>query len=233
MSQSSAQLAVALDVPTRERALGLAAKLQGVVPWLKVGLELFVAQGPSLVGELKSLGFQVFLDLKLLDIPNTVRGGVRSAAASGADLLTLHAMGGPDMLKAAAGAARETGLQLAAVTVLTSYTKEQAQELFGQPPGILAPSLAQRAWDAGLGWVVASADEAAAIKESVSPGIKIITPGIRLADTTNDQARVAKPSHAVRQGSDLLVVGRPIHGADDPVLAARRYLRDMGNQSEP
>lgn len=231
------QLAVALDLPTWPEASRMAGQLRGVVPWLKVGLELFVASGPQVVAELKAQGFHVFLDLKFHDIPNTVRGAVRSASRLGADLLTLHASGGTAMLSAAAQGRQDArddagtpGPLLVAVTVLTSLG-EQDLDLYAAPSlPELADTLAGLAVRAGLDGVVCSAFEAARIKARFGAGLVCVTPGIRLADASrDDQRRVADPAMAVVQGANLLVVGRPITHAQDPATVARTYLAAMAS----
>jgi orotidine-5'-phosphate decarboxylase len=243
MAERAAQLVVALDFQTGAEALDMAAKLQGVAPWLKVGLELFVAEGPVIVRELKALGFRVFVDLKFLDIPNTVRGAVRSAVKSGADMLNIHAVGGMDMARVAVAArdeaASELGLAarplLLAVTVLTSMAcaNENAPSLpllNGREPAQVVLELAGASQAAGLDGVVCSGREAASIKAACGADFLCLTPGIRIPDPSaapDDQRRVMTPEAAVAAGSDFLVVGRPITRAADPAASARDILRRM------
>lgn len=242
MPKLSPQLVVALDFQTQAEALDMANRLQGVVPWLKVGLELFVAEGPGIVRELKALGFQVFVDLKFLDIPNTVRGAVRSCVKSGADMLNIHACGGTDMARVAVAArdeaATEMGLAtrplLFAVTVLTSMMDPSLPVLNGREPAAVVLELAQASRAAGLDGVVCSGQEASAIKAACGPEFLCLTPGIRIPDPNapaDDQRRVMTPEAAVAAGSDFLVVGRPITRAADhlggPASAARDILRRM------
>ena len=229
------QLVVALDLPDRAAATDMARVLRGHVTWLKVGLELFTAVGPAVVADLKTMGFSVFLDLKFLDIPNTVRGAVRSACGLGADMLTLHALGGEAMLRAAlegrAGAnVSDPGPLLMAVTVLTSMGPGETA-LLGRSgaggPLALVHELTALTARAGLDGVVCSAHEARAVKQA-HPGLGCLTPGIRLPEAdVGDQRRVADPAFAVAQGAEYLVVGRPITAAADPAGAAQRHLNAM------
>jgi orotidine-5'-phosphate decarboxylase len=246
MPKQAPQLVVALDFQTAPEALDMAAKLTGIAPWkplwLKVGLELFVAEGPGIVRELKALGFQVFVDLKFLDIPNTVRGAVRSAVKSGADMLNIHAIGGADMARVAVAARDEAVVELGlkarpllfAVTVLTSMMDPSIPVLNGREPAQVVLELAKVSQAAGLDGVVCSGQEAARIKAACGPDFLCLTPGIRIPDpkaTTSvqgdDQRRVMTPEAAVAAGSDFLVVGRPITRSADPAAAARDILRRM------
>ena len=251
MMPRAPELVVALDFPARAEALGMAERLSGVVPWVKVGLELFVAEGPIIVRELKALGFRVFVDLKFLDIPNTVRGAVRSCVKSGADMLNIHASGGADMAEAAVAARDEMALELGlaekplllAVTVLTSMAPANENDpalplLNGRDPAAVVLELALASRAAGLDGVVCSGQEAASIKAACGPEFLCLTPGIRIpnpAATTSlqgdDQRRVMTPEAAVAAGSDFLVVGRPITRAADPVAAARDVLCSMAQAS--
>ncbi|PKN09175.1 MAG: orotidine-5'-phosphate decarboxylase [Deltaproteobacteria bacterium HGW-Deltaproteobacteria-8] len=241
MPKREPQLVVALDFQTKGEALALAAQLKGVAPWLKVGLELFVAEGPGIVRELKALGFRVFVDLKFLDIPNTVRGAVRSAVKSGADMLNIHACGGADMARVAVAArdeaAAEMGLDtrplLLSVTVLTSMMDPSLPVLNGRAPAQVVLELAKASRAAGLDGVVCSGQEAAGIKAACGQDFLCLTPGIRIPNpeaTPDDQRRVMTPEAAVAAGSDFLVVGRPITRAVDPAAAAREILHRMGGR---
>ncbi len=226
-------LCVALDGSDRSWILAIAAALADHIGWLKVGLEAFTAHGPSLVEEVAALGPQVFLDLKLHDIPATVGRAAANCAACGASMLTVHAAGGRAMLEAAAaGARRGAGVappRVVAVTVLTSLDGTALAELeIPRQPVDLVASWARLAREAGLDGVVASAHEAATIRQDCGGGFLIVTPGIRPASSgIDDQRRVVTPAEAVRAGADILVVGRPITGADDPVEAARSILGEM------
>lgn len=255
----NAKLVVALDFQTADEALALARTLAPLAApgqpelWMKVGLELFVAQGPEVVRELKRLGFKVFLDLKFLDIPNTVRGAVRSAVKCGADMLNIHAAGGMDMAKAAVAARNEAYLEgggeavlgakplLFAVTVLTSMQDADTPILQGRPAAEVALELARATQAAGLDGVVCSGHEAARIKEACGQEFLCLTPGIRVPapdssdSQADDQRRVMTPEAAVAAGSDYLVVGRPITRAPQdkggPVASAREILRRMSQAS--
>ncbi|HEX3662930.1 MAG TPA: orotidine-5'-phosphate decarboxylase [Acidobacteriaceae bacterium] len=227
-----ARLIVALDFPLAESALALADRIEGQVRWLKVGLELYCAEGPGLVRELRRRGFSVFLDLKLHDIPNTVAGAVRSAAATGAELLTLHAAGGPAMLRAAADAAASLSNppQLLAVTVLTSMDQAQLTAIgVGAAPADQVRRLAAVAADAGITGLVASAEEVATLR-GLYPQATLVIPGIRPAGAAiGDQKRVATPAAALADGASYLVIGRPITQAADPVAATQAILAEMAS----
>jgi len=213
---------LALDVPSAAEA-HLLLRAVPEAEWVKVGLQLFTAEGPALVRSLVDAGRRVFLDLKLHDIPNTVAGAVRSASALGVDLLTVHASGGRAMLQAAAGAASGSVTRLLAVTVLTSLNDEEVAEAWGR--GRLdTPSevgrLAGLALSCGVQGVVCSVHEAAAIRTSYGSEPLVLTPGIRLpGGDAGDQRRVATPAAAVSAGSDFLVIGRAVTGALDPAAA--------------
>ncbi len=224
-------LIVALDVPTLADARTLVEPLKGVCRWVKVGLELFCAAGPAAVEQMRSAGFNVFLDLKLHDIPNTVAGAVRSAAASGASMLTVHTMGGPAMLQAAqeAAASVANGPILLGVTVLTSMDEFQlsAVGIAGSPAAEVI-RLAELARASGLGGLVCSPEEAAAVRQALGPDMTLVTPGIRpQGASVGDQKRIATPAAALRAGADYLVVGRPITQAKDPAAAAEAILKEM------
>ena len=216
------KLMVALDVNNAQEALVMRDKLGDSVGWLKVGLRLFVAQGPSLIEKLK-MTHQIFLDLKFHDIPNTVAQAIESAGKLGVQMVNVHAGGGLPMLQAAAkSAAAFPDMKLIAVTVLTSDTmpKEQALKL--------ALERAKLAKDAGLDGVVCSVHEAAEIKALCGVDFITVTPGIRWGNQdTQDQQRIADPRMAVEQGSDYLVVGRPILHAENPAQAAQEAVSMM------
>lgn len=231
-----AELVVALDFPTRGEALGMARRLAGAVTWVKVGLELYTAEGPSMVAELRAMGFKVFVDLKFMDIPNTVRGAVRSAVRAGADMVNVHALGGARMMAAARegldeAAATERKPVLLAVTVLTSMDERDLALPPGGTVADLVLSLARSAREAGLHGVVCSAHEAAAVKAACGAGFACLTPGIRMADADDDQRRVMTPGRAVAQGADYLVAGRPITRAQDPVTVAKQFIAQMGGSA--
>ncbi|HEY1810068.1 MAG TPA: orotidine-5'-phosphate decarboxylase [Acidobacteriaceae bacterium] len=226
------RLIVALDLPSAEPALALADRLHQHVRWLKVGLELYCSEGPALVRELRHRGFSVFLDLKLHDIPNTVAAAVRSAAATGAQLLTLHAAGGPAMLRAASDAAASlpNPPQLLAVTVLTSMDQAQLAAIgVTASPAEQVQRLAAVAADSGISGLVSSAEEVATLRTSY-PQATLVIPGIRPAGAAiGDQKRVATPAAALAAGASFLVIGRPIIQAADPVAATQAILAEMAS----
>lgn len=237
MAKASEYLCVALDRPSLEEALGLARQVGDRAGFLKVGLELFSAAGPTAVRELRALGPKVFLDLKLHDIPNTVAGAVRRATALGASLLTLHASGGAGMISAARKAAEDAAAKLSverprllAVTVLTSLDASALSQTLGieSPAQELVLRLAKLAKDAGADGVVCSAREVAAVKKACGSDFLAVTPGIRPAGgQAGDQKRVTTPADAIRAGADLLVVGRPVTAAPDPAAAADGILESI------
>lgn len=229
------RLVVALDVPTAAEALELARKLSGRVGMMKVGLELFCAEGPSFVRELQRIT-PVFLDLKFHDIPTTVQRALESVLALNPRLVNVHAQGGPAMLEAAAGAVRahrQRGgtTELLAVTVLTSLDREALARLGSTAdPGDMALHLARLAKECGADGVVCSAQEARALRESCGPEFRLLTPGIRPAGAAvQDQARVVTPAQALRDGATWLVVGRPITRAEDPAAAADAILGELAS----
>lgn len=213
---------VALDVPDMERALAMQEKIGGEAGWLKVGLRLFVAEGPALVRKLAE-EHKIFLDLKFHDIPNTVAEAVESAGKLGVQMLNVHAGGGPDMLKRASEAASGfPEMKLIAVTVLTSdpMSPEDAVSV--------ALERARMTQDAGLDGVVCSVHEVAAIKQACGAGFITVTPGIRWGGQgVQDQKRIANPGYAIESGSDYLVVGRPVLQADEPALVVREVVEMM------
>jgi len=216
----------------------MAEKLRGHVGMLKVGLELFTAEGPVLARYLVGRGEKVFLDLKFHDIPNTVRAAAREAAQFGVSILNVHASGGRKMMEAALEGAQEgarrTGRSrplVVGVTVLTSLASEDLDEVgIGGGAEEAVVRLARLVRDAGLDGVVTSPQETAVLRRALGPGFVIITPGIRPAipqGGTDDQARIATPGSAVQAGADFLVVGRPITGAADPAAAADAIVAEM------
>lgn len=224
------RLAFPLDYPTlaeAERGAALVAESAGV---LKIGLELFVSEGPAAVRRLRDLA-AIFLDLKLHDIPETVERAVASACGLGVRYLTIHAAGGPKMLERAAKRAEKegTGLMLLAVTVLTSLDASDLAAV-GVPaaPGEQALRLARLAVGSGVPGLVCSSAEVGALRQALGPDVILVTPGIRPAgSSTDDQKRVGTPSDAIRAGSSVLVVGRPIRDAADPRAAARAVLNEI------
>jgi len=233
-SAAADRICIALDFGARADALAAARRFAGRVGWLKVGLEAFVAEGPSLVEEVAATGAKVFLDLKFHDIPATVAGAVASAARSGARMVNVHASGGRAMLEAAREAADRAGLErLIAVTLLTSIDARALSDLpaAGTPEGI-ARRLALLARDCGLAGVVCSATDLPAIRGACGPDFFTVVPGIRPAGAdVQDQKRVATPASALAAGADLLVIGRPITAAPDPDAALDRILKEIEGRS--
>jgi orotidine-5'-phosphate decarboxylase len=231
---SNERLIVALDFPDASAALACADKLAGSVSWFKVGLELYLAAGDSVVSELKRRGHHVFLDLKLHDIPNTAASAVRSLARLEPDLLTVHAAGGRAMLTAAAEAARSLPHppRLLAVTVLTSMDAAALAETgVSASPVEQVLRLARLAAECGLDGMVCSPAEVAAL-HSALPKALLVTPGIRPAGAdAGDQKRIATPQFALAAGASKLVIGRPITAAADPKAAAQAILSDMAKSN--
>jgi orotidine-5'-phosphate decarboxylase len=226
------RLAVALDLPDEHEAIKLVDRLGQTCQWYKVGMELYYAAGNRIIQQLRDRGFNVFLDLKLHDIPNTVAGAVRSAAQAGASLLTIHASGGAAMMTAAAEAAATPGSpRLLAVTVLTSM---DANELTGigitTSPADHVLRLAKLAQASGIDGMVCSAHEVALLRKETGPNTLLVIPGIRPAGSaTEDQKRIATPAQAIAHGASMLVVGRPITRAADPTDAALSILEEIEN----
>lgn len=214
---------VALDVPSAPEALALAERLPASACRLKVGKELFTSAGPALVETLVQRGHGVFLDLKFHDIPNTVAQACAAAARLGVWMINVHAFGGTKMMAAARDALERSGTRprLIAVTVLTSMGAADLAEVgLAEQPEMVALRLAALAQQAGLDGVVCSAREARAMRARFGATFELVTPGIRPADAAaDDQARIATPGNAIRDGSSYLVIGRPITRAADPAAA--------------
>ena len=224
---------IALDFKNAEETFSFLDKFTGRKPYVKIGMELFYAEGPQIVKEIKKRGHRIFLDLKLHDIPNTVKGGMRSLRDLGVDMTNLHAAGTIDMMKAALeGLTREDGTRplLIAVTQLTSTSQERMEKeiLIEKPIDEVVIKYARNAKEAGLDGVVCSPLEAGKIHESCGESFLTVTPGVRFADgDIGDQVRVTTPERAREIGSDYIVVGRPITKADDPVAAYERCIREF------
>jgi orotidine-5'-phosphate decarboxylase len=235
MSDPRSRLIVALDVPDRAAALRAADQLAGHIGYFKIGLELFTSEGPRLVEEIKSRGDRVFLDLKLHDIPNTVRGAVRSACKLGVQMLTVHASGGPIMLTAAYEEAQSSASPplLLAVTALTSLSLEDVHAL-GINGSIeqWVERLAEIARDSGIRGLVASTKELPMLRKKFQSEMQLVIPGIRPAGAaTQDQSRTATPAEAIRAGAGFIVVGRPILQASDPAKAADAIVAEIQSSS--
>ena len=224
---------IALDFKDGETALDFLDGFAGVKPFVKVGMELFYAEGPAIVKEIKKRGHKIFLDLKLHDIPNTVKGGMRSISGLGVDLINLHASGGTAMMKAALeGTFRADGSRplVVAVTQLTSTSQNILREelLIHTSMDETILHYAKNAKEAGLDGIVCSPLEASLIKKQLGSGFITVTPGIRFEGSdAEDQVRVTTPSDAGKTGTDYIVVGRPITQALDPVQAYSRCLKEF------
>jgi orotidine-5'-phosphate decarboxylase len=221
------RLIVGLDVPTVAEASKVVEELDGVVSFYKIGYQLAFAGGLDFARELAAGGAKVFLDMKLLDIDNTVAKGVENIARMGVSMLTLHAY--PKAMRAAVEAARGSGLCLLGVTVLTSMDEQDMIEAgYEYDPHTLVLRRAEQALAAGMGGIVCSAGEAAAVRKIVGPELAVVTPGIRPAGSARgDQKRVVTPRDAIRAGASHLVVARPIVASVDRRAAARAILEEM------
>jgi orotidine-5'-phosphate decarboxylase len=229
--QPKSRLFVALDVPDVARARALVATLGDTVACYKIGLELVFGGGIALARELQGAGKQIFLDMKLLDIPNTVEKAVANIASLGIDYVTVHASDSKTMAAAVRGRGT-TALKLLGVTVLTSLDgADLAQQgIASMTPAELVLHRAKLAKAAGFDGVISSGHEAQAVRAEVGPGFLIVTPGIRLTDGPDgDQARVMTPERAIAAGASHLVVGRPITEAVDPAAAARHIVSRIAN----
>ncbi|MDJ0762251.1 MAG: orotidine-5'-phosphate decarboxylase [Myxococcota bacterium] len=222
------RLILALDAPSYESAAAVLARVENQVGVVKIGLELFTACGPPAIEMAKNCGYDVFLDLKLHDIPNTVAGAVRAARTLGVDMLTVHVGGGREMLESAAAAAGGD-MQLLGVTLLTSLDAEDLDPVAIVPdPSAVVERRATVAATAGLAGIVCSSREIGAVRNIIGWDSIIVTPGIRPAGgALGDQKRIATPYAAITAGADYLVVGRPIHQAPNPALAAGSIVADI------
>jgi len=226
------KIIVALDYPQAAPALELARRLQPALCRLKVGKELFTAAGPQLVEQLQRLGFEIFLDLKFHDIPNTTAQACKSAAALGVWMVNVHALGGRRMLEAARAALAhvERRPQLIAVTILTSLAQDDLHDIgIESTPAQMVSRLARLTQACGLDGVVCSAQEAAILRSQCGADFRLVTPGIRPAQAAvDDQARIMTPSAALAAGASYLVIGRPITQAPNPLQALRDILKETG-----
>ncbi len=226
------RIIVALDYSDAASALALVHRLQPELCRLKVGKELFTAAGPQLIEQLQQRGFEVFLDLKFHDIPNTTAQACKAAAALGVWMVNVHALGGKRMLEAAREALAnvESRPKLIAVTVLTSMAQDDLQGIgISESPAQMVSRLAQLAHDSGLDGVVCSAQEASILRQQCGKDFCLVTPGIRPANAAaNDQSRIMTPRAALESGASYLVIGRPITQAPDPLQALQEISQDMG-----
>ena len=230
---SKRDVIIACDFSSKEQTLNFLDKFTGRKPFVKIGMELFYAEGPEIVRTIKERGHRIFLDLKLHDIPNTVKKAMSVLRNLDVDMTNVHAAGTVDMMKAAIeGLTREDGTRplLIAVTQLTSTSEERMQKemLIGASINDTIVKYAENAKAAGLDGVVCSPLEAAMVKEACGTEFMTVTPGVRFADgDVGDQVRVTTPERAKEIGSDFIVVGRPITAADDPVAAYERCMREF------
>ncbi len=229
-------LILVLDAQSPREVMPALRQLQGTVRWVKVGLEMFAACGPDAVREIADLGFKVFLDLKLHDIPNTVAKAVESAAKLPIGMLTLHTGGGREMMQWAAKAQQQhaPNLLLLGVTVLTSMSAPGLAETgVSDSPEKQVVRLGKLAADSGIRGLVCSPLEIAPLRATLPPGVVLVTPGIRPRDAkADDQTRVMTPADAARTGANFIVVGRPIFKAPDPVVAAKAILAELDQKRD-
>lgn len=234
-AEAAAKVMVALDYPNAAAAGQLLEQINGIPCYIKVGMQLYYAAGPGFVEKLKSRGFHIFLDLKMHDIPNTVKGGASSIAALGVDMFNVHAAGGKAMMEAAMEGVSLAGSSdnrptVIAVTQLTSTSQLVMNEEIGIPGTVEDAVIhyASLAKQAGLDGVVASPSEVVAIKAACGSSFQTVTPGIRPAGAAlNDQTRIMTPGEALRQGTDFMVIGRPITAASDPRQALESIIEEL------
>ena len=228
---SDPKIIVALDYPNALLALELVARLEPALCRLKVGIELFTTARPRLIEQLMQRGFEIFLDLKFHDIPNTTAQACKVAAELGVWMVNVHALGGRKMMEAAREAMSlyNQSPKLIAVTLLTSMAQEDLTDLgIAVTPADMVLRLAMLARDSGLDGVVCSAREAALLRQHCGSEFCLVTPGIRSADAVaDDQSRIMTPSAALNQGADYLVIGRPITRAVDPLQALQSFVKQI------
>ncbi len=224
------KLALALDVENQEEAFSILDQLGNEKIIIKIGYLLFIKEGSDLIKKIKKKGFEVFLDLKLHDIPNTVYNGVKSAVEIGADYLTIHTLGGKEMMEKAVEAKRGSDLKLLGVTVLTSHNEDYLKYL-GTRYSLdqLALKLAKTAVSLGVDGIVSSPFEVRRLKEEIKKEFICVTPGIRFSNSDDDQKRVATPEFAVKEGADILVIGRPIIKAENKKELIKEIHRILQN----
>jgi orotidine-5'-phosphate decarboxylase len=230
-------LILVLDAPSPREVAPVLTRLSGRVRWVKIGLEMFTACGPDCVREVAGMGFNVFLDLKLHDIPNTAARAVESAARLPIKMLTLHTAGGGEMIRRAVKAQQQTAPQLLllGVTVLTSLGEKDLREIgVGAAPEEQVMRLARLGVDCGLGGLVCSPLEIKPLRALLPPSVRLVAPGIRPAGVgaDDDQTRVMTPAEAARAGANFIVVGRPIFKASDPVAAVAAILAELAEKGQ-
>lgn len=234
MIMNKPELIVALDRASSREAGVILDKIPETIKWYKVGLELFIADGPAALSMLRTKGKKIFLDIKLHDIPNTVARAVHTAAGYGISLLTVHALGGEAILRSAVEAAKTIGAgapKIIAVTILTSHSQNDLEAIgIREKISDQVLALAELALKCGVDGLVASVNEAQMLRKKLGKDFILVVPGIRPAGSaTQDQKRIATPAFAVEAGADFLVVGRPIIDANDPCAAATAILAEMQN----
>lgn len=233
MSKRDCKLILALDLPDRESALKILDGLRGKLEWVKIGLQMYLKYGADFVREVSGMGFKIFLDLKLFDIPNTVASAVESVSALPVSMLTIHASGGREMMRRAVESAAERNpeLLILGVTVLTSFDADSLAETGVElEPEWQVEKLAKLAVDSGLKGLVCSPLEIGGLRSILPEDTVLVTPGIRPSGSSADeQKRIMTPADAARAGSDFIVVGRPILKAENPAFAVSKILEEIAN----
>lgn len=233
MSKRDCKLILALDLPDRESALKILDGLRGKLEWVKIGLQMYLKYGADFVREVSGMGFKIFLDLKLFDIPNTVASAVESVSALPVSMLTIHASGGREMMRRAVESAAERNpeLLILGVTVITSFDADSLAETGVElEPEWQVEKLAKLAVDSGLKGLVCSPLEIEGLRSILPEDTVLVTPGIRPSGSSADeQKRIMTPTDAARAGSDFIVVGRPILKAENPAFAVSKILEEIAN----
>ena len=233
MSKRDCKLILALDLPDRESALKILDGLRGKLEWVKIGLQMYLKYGADFVREVSGMGFKIFLDLKLFDIPNTVASAVESVSALPVSMLTIHASGGREMMRRAVESAAERNpeLLILGVTVLTSFDADSLAETGVElEPEWQVEKLAKLAVDSGLKGLVCSPLEIEGLRSILPEDTVLVTPGIRPSGSSADeQKRIMTPADAARAGSDFIVVCRPILKAENPAFAVSKILEEIAN----
>ena len=233
MSKRDCKLILALDLPDRESALKILDELRGKLEWVKIGLQMYLKYGANFVREVSGMGFKIFLDLKLFDIPNTVASAVESVSVLPVSMLTIHASGGREMMRRAVESAAERNpeLLILGVTVLTSFDADSLAETGVElEPEWQVEKLAKLAVDSGLKGLVCSPLEIEGLRSILPEDTVLVTPGIRPSGSSADeQKRIMTPADAARAGSDFIVVGRPILKAENPAFAVSKILEEIAN----
>lgn len=233
MSKRDCKLILALDLPDRESALKILDGLRGKLEWVKIGLQMYLKYGANFVREVSGMGFKIFLDLKLFDIPNTVASAVESVSALPVSMLTIHASGGREMMRRAVESAAERNPELfiLGVTVITSFDADSLAETGVElEPEWQVEKLAKLAVDSGLKGLVCSPLEIESLRSILPEDTVLVTPGIRPSGSSADeQKRIMTPADAARAGSDFIVVGRPILKAENPAFAVSKILEEIAN----